>query len=490
MTHAYEDLTGGIGRSVYFRAKRYRARAALKETIPAVVLGDVAASLYDFSMTGLAVRVREVPANLPLGAVVRLSLMLNDIPAFSGRAQVVRAEGGSQWTTLGVRLLDGVLDPVHLQATRDRILLMDAVARGAGRYSDVGAEYRQLCGEAAFFLAFWRSNLDRLEAAEPIDRFSAEFHSEIEQEAETRMRSEWNEIRARGNDLTQTLSEDDPRFAAVKRYTEIQLTPLTLPAPIWKRAYEKPLGYPGDYVLMTYMYEEARRGTTTFSRVLHQLGREERLAATVPRRKELLVELIARVVRAKAEQGARAVNLLSIGAGPARELEDYIISDESKIPLVISLVDQDEDALAYACERLRRAVVKQGREVDIRARYIAFGQLLSRRDLLAELRGQDMIYSAGLMDYLSDRVAQNLLALCYDLAAPQSLLAFGNALSAPDVRWVPEFLLDWHMNYRSESDVLRLVEPLPRDAGISVKRDPSSAWCFVLVEKPAGLGER
>src|SRR5262245_39940050 len=98
MNHAYEDLSGGVGRSAYFRAKRYRARAVMKELTPAVLLGDLSASLYDFSVTGLALRVSEMPKDLSLGAVLPLSLRLNEVSAFSGRGQVVRAQGGTRWT--------------------------------------------------------------------------------------------------------------------------------------------------------------------------------------------------------------------------------------------------------------------------------------------------------------------------------------------------------------------------------------------------------
>ena len=51
------------------------------------------------------------------------------------------------------------------------------------------------------------------------------------------------------------------------------------------------------------------------------------------------------------------VRLASVGAGPARELEEYLSEAEPKVPLVISLVDQDEDALAFASERLRRVAL-------------------------------------------------------------------------------------------------------------------------------------
>jgi len=488
MNHAYEDLSGGVGRSAYFRARRYRARAVMNQLAPEVLLGDVSVSLYDFSSTGLAVRVPEMPKQIALGTIVPLSLRLNRVSAFSGHGQVVRAQGGTRWMTLGVKLLDGVLDPAELKTTHDRLVMEEAVARGASHFLSVSPQYRQLCGDAAFFLNYWRLNLGHLETG-GTGGISGQLASEIEGAAEKRMREEWGLLRARGNELTGSLSSDDPTFVATKRYTEILLTPLTLGAPIWKRAYEKPLGYPGDYELMTYMYDDVRRGETAFDRVLHQLGREERLAATVPSRKNLLLRVIQETVRKGKEKGVDRVNLLSIGAGPAREIEEFLVSSaEAGPPLLVSLIDQDEEALSYACERMQRALLRSKQRVEIRPRYIAFNQLLARGDLLEELRGQDLIYSAGLVDYLSDRVAQGLLALCYELLAPYGLLLLGNALVAPDVRWVPEFILDWHMIYRSEAELRTIGSVLSGGAKVSTKADQSSAWCFLSVEKPPSVG--
>ena len=482
----YEDLAGGVGRSVYFRAKRHRASLALKGIAPTVVLGGLATSLQDFSMTGLAVRIANATPDLPLGAIVPVSLRLNDVETFTGRAQIVRSEPLGRWTTIGVRLVEKLLDPADVQNAQSRIMVGEAVAKGSSQFSNVPQAYRALCGEVAFFLSYWQVTLARLGSA---NAESPDLSLREERAAEQRMRQEWNALRIRGNDLTAALREGGIEYAATKRYTEIQVTPLTFDAPIWRRAYQKPRGYPGDFILMTYMYDDDTRiGDSAFGRILHQIGREERLAATVPSRKELLKEVIDHVVRGKENSSTGPVRLLSIGAGPARELEEYIDSDRSKAPLVVTLVDQDEEALAYACERLRKAIVKRNRLVEINARYIGFGQLLGRRDLLTELRGQDLIYSAGLMDYLSEEGARGLLSLCYELAAPGSQLAFGNASSADDVRWVPEFILDWHMIYRSDAEIRRLVDFLPGDADVNVRRDSSGAWCFVVIRKPLHLG--
>ena len=40
----------------------------------------------------------------------------------------------------------------------------------------------------------------------------------------------------------------------------------------WWRCYEKPLGYPGDFEVMNYVYTWRHQGETVFGRLLHRIG--------------------------------------------------------------------------------------------------------------------------------------------------------------------------------------------------------------------------
>ena len=51
---SYEDLRGGQGASIYYRAERFRPRALLERTLPAVQVGERSVQLYDRSATGLS----------------------------------------------------------------------------------------------------------------------------------------------------------------------------------------------------------------------------------------------------------------------------------------------------------------------------------------------------------------------------------------------------------------------------------------------------
>jgi extracellular factor (EF) 3-hydroxypalmitic acid methyl ester biosynthesis protein len=229
------------------------------------------------------------------------------------------------------------------------------------------------------------------------------------------------------------------------------------------------------------MYDPVRQGASVFARILHQLGREERLSATVPKRKELLVRHIQEAVaRGRSHQ---EVSVASVGAGPAREIEDYLRHHSVGSRTAFILIDQDEHALRYADEQIRKVAVRHGDLVTVKCRYASFKQMISEPELLQELRGHDLIYSAGLFDYLSEPVGRELTSRLFELLREGGWVLFGNAAESWEARWVPEFILDWRMFYRTEQDMREFALDLGDSAKVEVERDPSGAWSFLVARK-------
>jgi hypothetical protein len=80
---------------------------------------------------------------------------------------------------------------------------------------------------------------------------------------------------------------------------------------------------------------------------------------------------------------------------------------------------------------------------------------------------QDLIYSVGLLDYLTDRRAASLVRRLYDLVAPGGLLIIGNMNETPlSNLWPMEFITDWSLYYRTDQQMLAWAEDL----------HPESAW--------------
>jgi len=110
------------------------------------------------------------------------------------------------------------------------------------------------------------------------------------------------------------------------------------------------------------------------------------------------------------------------------------------------------------------------------------------RKFLAPLRYQvedlanqrfDLIYSAGLYDYLHDKGARRLTKNLFDLLNPGGTLIIGNFSpnNPPDVRFAMEYLYDWMLIYRDESEMYRLADGIPE----------SDIEKMTLLQEPRGI---
>ena len=78
------------------------------------------------------------------------------------------------------------------------------------------------------------------------------------------------------------------------------------------------------------------------------------------------------------------------------------------------------------------------------------------RETLADL---DLVYSAGLYDYLPSPVASAPDARALRAApARRALAGLGNLVESPDITWVMDYVLGWPLVYRTDESMLRLAE--------------------------------
>jgi hypothetical protein len=480
----YQQLEGGHGRAVYFRAPRIKAGLLVKGEAPTVKLGELLARVRDLSSEGLLCELPLQNAVPQLGSVLPIQLQVRDEPLFTASAEVVRVESLRGKARIAVRFLGSLLDRDQVRARAQGAVFRDELSAGISVYDAVPAGYRLAINEAVLVLSHWRDLLDRREQEIRDNRLDLELPelTELQAVAERHVRLDWRKAHATASEAAKEARSSPLAIGASKRFTERFLTPLLLDAPIWRQAYLKPRGYPGDFDLMNLMYEEVPRGRSVFARVMHQLGREERLAATVRDRKEFLVrELETAVGRHDRQRGD--LRITNIGAGPARELEDFLVRSRLESRLVITLIDQDQAALEYAHDKLRRASLSNGNRVDLRCRHVSFKDLLSDTALSEEVRDQDLIYTAGFFDYLPDSIATTLLVRLAGLLRDQGRLLVGNAVDSTHVKWVPEFVLDWEMVYRTPDDMRRIAQPIASVCRLDVAFDGSGAWQFLVAER-------
>ena len=158
---------------------------------------------------------------------------------------------------------------------------------------------------------------------------------------EERILPVWRKLWYRGNELVEPLMDDPKALRAAKRFTELVVTPEFMAGVIWKRSYEKPLGYPGDFQIMNMVYDWRREGNGPYEQLLHRMGQDA--GKFVATRMHMIRQAIAATMLRPVDHPIRiAVARLRPGAGSGG-----ISADSSDLPQSVqfTLIDQDYDAL-------------------------------------------------------------------------------------------------------------------------------------------------
>jgi hypothetical protein len=275
---------------------------------------------------------------------------------------------------------------------------------------------------------------------------------------ETQLLPEWRHIWKTGNQFARAAMGDREIHEATKVMTELVLTPEMRLGAIWDRSYAKPMGYPGDFQIMNQVYDWGRRGNTVYEMLMHRVGLD--VAECIKTRMEVVQEHIAEMVFAEGRE--RPARIMSLGSGPAREIELFLKGVcHTDGYAAFTLIDQEEDALRYASEKTYPHLLRLAGRYQAQCLNMSFTDILRGTSGLDTLRSQDLIYSVGLLDYLADRRARNLVHRLYGQLAPGGLLIIGNMNETSlSNLWPMEFIADWTLEYRDEAQMLRWVEGL------------------------------
>jgi hypothetical protein len=480
------EFLGGLGAGVRFRPARISAAdlpidLACRFECDGTPVGPL--FLLDLGTAGFAAAAPPELALPPGTALEQVDLLLGDRVIWSGTATVVHGSPGR----IGARFDAGVIDlrQLHLEATLEGRLeaLHEQRAHLPAGWRAAVSDVRQLLEDA-------RLEVDAFERAgyeDPLRRADAE--GELFDGLRARWGAEFYGALASLHEQSQAF--DERGRALGRSYAESALMPLLYACPLHSRVYEKPLGYAGDYRMMELYFAHERTGEGLFGRFLHSIAQSYTLGRSVVAREAIMRAAVARVVSQRGPQPAR---ILSVASGPAIELRRLLEGDPGLVrPVEILLLDQDLSALETAHRRLTRLLVERHHgalPVTVTCLHFSVRQLLKpqsavEQDVIATtLADLDLVYSAGLYDYLPDPVAARLTALLYSRLRAGGRLLTGNLVEAPDTTWMMEFVLDWSLRYRSDASMLALAAGLsPAPASVDITRDATGHCLFLDVTR-------
>ncbi len=245
-----------------------------------------------------------------------------------------------------------------------------------------------------------------------------------------------------------------------------QLHPLVLVSPFAHRAFHKPLGYAGDYLMVDMMIRSPYEGDTLFAKIINiwLLGQTPAQAHRnrVMHLEQTLVEETARVKTA-----GRVAKIFNLGCGPAAEVQNFLQEYPIAKHASLTLVDFNQETLQHLQNKLN-AICRKGTETaSFRLLNKSVYQILKDSGKsLPHSPGEkyDYIYCAGLFDYLSDTVCKQLMNIFYEMLAPGGLLLATNATDVMNdsrpFRYSMEYILDWYLIYRDKNRFATLAPDL------------------------------
>lgn len=254
---------------------------------------------------------------------------------------------------------------------------------------------------------------------------------------------------------------DEERRPAHRAYVKRLLHPFVLCAPFMHRTYFKPLGYAGDYEMVNMMTRSPYEGGSLFAKMLNAFFLNTPPVAAHRNRLELLTQYLLRET-CRASLRGRPARILNLGCGPAREIQDFMAASALADQAQFTLLDFNQETVQYAQAVLAEARRQHGRKTGIVATKKSAAQFLVENRRAAAREPYDVIYCAGLFDYLPDHVCRQVLQLFCQLAAPGGLVLVTNVDSSNPSRHWMEYAVDWHLLHR---DGRALAALAPREAG-------------------------
>jgi extracellular factor (EF) 3-hydroxypalmitic acid methyl ester biosynthesis protein len=214
-------------------------------------------------------------------------------------------------------------------------------------------------------------------------------------------------------------------------------------SPFVERLQTWPRGYPGDFETVEWLCEAKNHAPVgTVGWAIEQYA----LQSPVAQQHRNKVGLQARAILSTLVEKPDA-RVASIGCGGCRDLsliQNYIPPTDG----TFVLVDADADALAFARARLDRLADRSefvhGRVPRVLASVAPKGPF-------------ELVVAGGLFDYLPDRWAIATLGGVRRMLAPGGVFLFSNIAAGNPFRAWLEYLAEWRLIERQESDIRRLL---------------------------------
>lgn len=229
-------------------------------------------------------------------------------------------------------------------------------------------------------------------------------------------------------------------------------------------AFHKPHGYAGDYEIIDRIYT-SWQSPIVYLRKWDEFFHLQKAPQAVRNRKEYLIELINSIAEKKNE-----LQILNIGSGPGRDMLEYF-QQNNKSDVTFECVETDLKAIAYAnslCKPYSKDINFIHRNIFRYKPNMKF----------------DLIWSAGLFDYIDDLKFIHLLKMLYAYTKEGGLIVIGNFSTSNPSKDYMEVIGEWFLNHRSKQQLIYLAKKAGIDkSNIQINSEPLGVNLFLHINK-------
>jgi CRP-like cAMP-binding protein/SAM-dependent methyltransferase len=234
-----------------------------------------------------------------------------------------------------------------------------------------------------------------------------------------------------------------------------ELFPYFMRSRVAERAYFKPKGYAGDFLMMEMIYRNQPEGDGKLGTLIDSWYLSSAAAKAVRGRRELLGGSLEMACSERLES-PDPVRIMNLACGSNRELFDFLGRCRYTEKIEAICVDADLDALQYTNRYVN--VFHHGAVIRLMNDNVVKWSLGRVKHNFGML---DIIYSAGLTDYLDRRLFKALVTRCYQYLKPGGVLIIGNFGPSNPNRVFMDRILQWKLIHRDEGELRQLFAETP-----------------------------
>lgn len=234
-------------------------------------------------------------------------------------------------------------------------------------------------------------------------------------------------------------------------------------------ALKKRHGYAGDFEVIDkiYGYEISKYPSLEkWDLYAHRLDGP----VAVRNRKNYFLKLLYTLNQQYPEK--KSINVLNVGSGPGRDLWEYFSINSSNNRILIDSIDQDKGAIEYSKELCKTY------QSSLTFHLINIFKFQTTRRY-------QLIWSAGVFDYLDDRQFKFLLKrLLLFIDQNHGELVVGNFSEKNKARSYMEVMLDWFLHHRTPDQLRGLaIECGLKERDIKIGQEPKGVNLFLHIKR-------